>query len=55
VCKQPVPKVVVGRRKVLGAFVPVWGPGDCFNPDCPLNVPPQPGQAPRPPARDGPR
>ncbi|MGW1909226.1 hypothetical protein ACWCQS_00315 [Streptomyces sp. NPDC002076] len=34
VCGQPV-DTVVGRRKTLGAWVPVWGPGPCRNPDCP--------------------
>ncbi|MER6570055.1 hypothetical protein ABT288_28670 [Streptomyces sp. NPDC001093] len=34
VCGQPV-DTVVGRHKTLGAWVPVWGPGPCRNPDCP--------------------
>ncbi|QDY78963.1 hypothetical protein [Streptomyces qinzhouensis] len=25
---------VMRRHKTLGAFVPVWGPGPCRNPDC---------------------
>ncbi|MEV5956623.1 hypothetical protein AB0M11_23105 [Streptomyces sp. NPDC051987] len=33
VCGQPVERVV-GRHKTLGAWVPVWGPGPCRNPDC---------------------
>ncbi|MFJ3926886.1 hypothetical protein [Streptomyces sp. NPDC090022] len=33
VCGRPV-GTVVWRRKVLGAFVPAWGPGPCRNPDC---------------------
>ncbi|ARP74368.1 hypothetical protein LK06_022435 [Streptomyces pluripotens] len=33
ICGQPV-ETVVGRRKTLGAWVPVWGPGPCHNPDC---------------------
>ncbi|MGW7818410.1 hypothetical protein ACWGLF_09810 [Streptomyces puniciscabiei] len=33
VCGQPV-DTVVGRRKTLGAWVPVWGPGPCRNPGC---------------------
>ncbi|MGW2645436.1 hypothetical protein ACWC2T_11085 [Streptomyces sp. NPDC001393] len=33
VCGQPV-ETVVGRRKTLGAWVPVWGPGPCRNPGC---------------------
>lgn len=24
----------IRRRKVLGVFVPVWGPGPCRNPEC---------------------
>ncbi|RFU84803.1 hypothetical protein DY218_20645 [Streptomyces triticagri] len=32
-CKRPV-ETVVRRRKVLGAFVPVWGPGPCHNEQC---------------------
>ena len=33
VCGQPV-ATVVRRHKTLGAWVPVWGPGPCRNPDC---------------------
>lgn len=33
-CKQSVPPEV-HRRKSLGVFVPVWGPGACQNRDCP--------------------
>ncbi|MCP3821767.1 hypothetical protein NLX86_27845 [Streptomyces sp. A3M-1-3] len=36
-CKQPV-ETVIKRRKILGAFVPVWGPGPCKNPDCPAHT-----------------
>ncbi|MFF8844653.1 hypothetical protein ACF08N_18370 [Streptomyces sp. NPDC015127] len=36
-CGRPV-GTVVKRHKTLGAFVPVWEPGPCRNPDCPLNV-----------------
>jgi hypothetical protein len=32
-CRQPV-ATVVRRHKTLGAFVPVWGPGPCHNPEC---------------------
>jgi hypothetical protein len=32
-CRQPV-TTVVRRHKTLGAFVPVWGPGPCHNPEC---------------------
>jgi hypothetical protein len=38
VCKQPVPAVATRRRKVFGAYVPVWEPGPCENPGCPLNA-----------------
>ncbi|MFF9767390.1 hypothetical protein ACF1GT_12365 [Streptomyces sp. NPDC014636] len=33
VCGQPV-ETVVKRHKTLGAWVPLWGPGPCRNPDC---------------------
>ncbi|MCJ0871201.1 hypothetical protein MTF69_17865 [Streptomyces sp. AP-93] len=33
-CKKSVP-VTVHRRKTLGVFVPMWGPGACQNRDCP--------------------
>ncbi|MYX98622.1 hypothetical protein GT045_28430 [Streptomyces sp. SID486] len=33
VCGQPV-ETVVKRHKTLGAWVPVWGPAPCGNPDC---------------------
>ena len=33
-CRQPVTTTVVRRHKTLGAFVPVWGPGPCHNPEC---------------------
>lgn len=33
VCGQPV-ETVVRRHKTLGAWVPVWGPGPCRNPEC---------------------
>ncbi|MER5823100.1 hypothetical protein ABT086_12710 [Streptomyces mirabilis] len=32
-CRQPV-STVVRRHKTLGAFVPVWSPGPCHNPEC---------------------
>ncbi|MFJ7153428.1 hypothetical protein ACIQUQ_00670 [Streptomyces sp. NPDC101118] len=38
VCGRPVEEIV-HRRKVLGAFVPEWGPGPCRNPDCPAYAP----------------
>ncbi|MEU6063534.1 MULTISPECIES: hypothetical protein [Streptomyces] len=39
VCGQPV-ETVVRRHKTLGAWVPVWGPGPCHNPDCEACVDP---------------
>ncbi|MPY64437.1 hypothetical protein [Streptomyces spongiae] len=33
VCGQTV-ATVVRRRKTLGTWVPVWGPGPCRNPQC---------------------
>jgi tellurite resistance protein TerC len=33
-CKKSVP-AAVHRRKSLGVFVPVWGPGACQNRECP--------------------
>ncbi|MFK4143863.1 hypothetical protein [Streptomyces sp. NPDC004065] len=33
VCGQPL-EMVVRRHKTLGAWVPVWAPGPCRNPDC---------------------
>lgn len=36
-CRQPV-ETAIKRRKILGAFVPVWGPGACRNPDCPAHI-----------------
>ncbi|GHE84997.1 hypothetical protein GCM10018785_61100 [Streptomyces longispororuber] len=32
-CGRPV-ATAVKRRKVLGAYVPVWGPAPCHNPAC---------------------
>jgi hypothetical protein len=32
-CGQPV-ETVVRRHKTLGAWVPVWVPGPCRNPEC---------------------
>jgi hypothetical protein len=37
-CGQPVRSIVVHRRKVLGAWAPVWGPGACHNPQCPRSA-----------------
>ncbi|MER5446015.1 hypothetical protein ABT052_01990 [Streptomyces sp. NPDC002766] len=38
VCGQPV-ETVVKRHKTLGAWVPVWTPGPCRNPECEAYVP----------------
>ncbi|EDY64106.1 conserved hypothetical protein [Streptomyces pristinaespiralis ATCC 25486] len=43
---------VVKRHKTLGTYVPLWEPGPCRNPDCPLYVPPEGGAKPQ--ARGGP-
>lgn len=53
-CRQPV-TTVVRRHKTLGAFVPVWGPGPCHNPECEAYVgEPWPGVgASRPVRRTG--
>ncbi|MGW2704310.1 hypothetical protein [Streptomyces sp. NPDC001340] len=37
VCGQPV-DTVVRRHKTLGIWVPLWGPGPCYNPKCPAHV-----------------
>ncbi|MEU0332602.1 hypothetical protein [Streptomyces sp. NPDC006193] len=47
-CGQPV-ETVVRRHKTLGAWVPVWGPGPCRNPQCPGLA--DPGPTPGAPAR----
>ncbi|MFD8301264.1 hypothetical protein ACFV29_02735 [Streptomyces sp. NPDC059690] len=39
VCGQPVETVVKRRHKTLGAWVPVWTPGPCRNPECEEYVP----------------
>jgi hypothetical protein len=44
-CEQPV-TTVVRRHKTLGAFVPVWGPGPCRNPNCEAYADPS-GDEPR--------
>ncbi|MCS0605108.1 hypothetical protein NX794_28435 [Streptomyces sp. LP11] len=41
VCGQTV-DTVVGRHKTLGAWVPVWRPGPCGNPDCASRPPQEP-------------
>ncbi|WP_458245612.1 hypothetical protein [Streptomyces sp. MAI_2237] len=38
VCGQPV-ETVVKRHKTLGAWVPLWTPGPCHNPECAAYVP----------------
>lgn len=35
-CGEPV-GTVIKRRKTLGAYVPVWEPGPCRNPQCALS------------------
>ncbi|MBT2391333.1 hypothetical protein J7E87_18315 [Streptomyces sp. ISL-1] len=35
-CGEPV-GTVIKRRKTLGAYVPVWEPGSCHSPRCPLS------------------
>ncbi|MCJ0871455.1 hypothetical protein [Streptomyces sp. AP-93] len=37
-CGSPV-DTMVGRRKSLGIFVPVWTPGPCRNRECTAYVP----------------
>ncbi|MFG2192143.1 hypothetical protein [Streptomyces sp. NPDC048639] len=37
-CKSPVQTVARRRRKVFGAYVPVWEPGPCENPECSLRA-----------------
>lgn len=49
VCGQAV-ESVVRRHKTLGAWVPVWGPGPCRNPDCATGSARQ-RSAPRAPGR----
>lgn len=51
-CGQPV-VAVAKRHKTLGAYVPLWEPGPCRNPDCPLYVPPESADGP-PEGRHGP-
>lgn len=36
-CGRPV-GTAIKRRKVLGVYVPVWGPGPCRNPLCEAHV-----------------
>jgi hypothetical protein len=49
-CKHPV-TTVIKRHKTLGAFVPLWAPGPCHNPDCPEF---EPEWVRKEPERDGP-
>jgi hypothetical protein len=44
-CGRPV-VAVAKRHKTLGTYVPVWKPGPCRNPDCPLHVPLEAGDRP---------
>ncbi|MEU3984974.1 hypothetical protein AB0F77_33750 [Streptomyces sp. NPDC026672] len=52
-CGQPV-ETVVKRHKTLGAWVPVWTPGPCRNPECASGADPAGRQETRPrePAAD---
>ncbi|MEV4681752.1 hypothetical protein AB0K36_13365 [Streptomyces kurssanovii] len=50
-CGQPV-ESVVRRHKTLGTYVPLWEPGPCRNPDCPLYVPPEGGARSDPGGQD---
>ncbi|MEU3519001.1 hypothetical protein ABZ770_27640 [Streptomyces sp. NPDC006654] len=56
VCGQAV-ESVVRRHKTLGAWVPVWGPGGCRNPECAeyAGTPPARQRSPSryPPSRSG--
>ncbi|MFF4018215.1 hypothetical protein [Streptomyces sp. NPDC001843] len=49
VCGRPL-ETVIRRHKTLGAWVPVWVPGPCRNPDCPAAAEAAPGGRRRPPA-----
>ncbi|NBE55958.1 hypothetical protein [Streptomyces boluensis] len=53
-CKRPV-ETVVKRRKVLGAYVPSWGPGPCHRRGCAARVDEQDTgtQGRRQPSRSG--
>nr|WP_306185310.1 hypothetical protein [Streptomyces sp. MK5] len=54
VCGQPV-EAVVRRHKTLGAWVPVWVPGPCRNPECRASGTAAVRQPQEPPAEaDGP-
>ncbi|MEU5597161.1 hypothetical protein [Streptomyces sp. NPDC020298] len=48
-CGRPV-ETVIRRHKTLGAWVPLWVPGPCRNPDCPTHAEPAPEERPTPPA-----
>ncbi|GAA3219127.1 hypothetical protein MTQ10_03060 [Streptomyces sp. XM83C] len=53
VCGQPV-ETVVRRHKTLGAWVPVWVPGPCRNPDCTAyGTPPEESPTPQSAHREG--
>ncbi|MFF4399290.1 hypothetical protein [Streptomyces sp. NPDC001480] len=51
-CGRPV-ETVIRRHKTLGAWVPLWVPGPCRNPDCPANAETGPEQRTGPPAPPG--
>lgn len=48
-CGQPV-GTVVKRHKTLGAWVPLWQPGPCHNPNCPNHPETDPETEPEGPA-----
>lgn len=45
-CGRPV-GTAIKRRKVLGAYVPVWGPAPCHNPECDACVADEPDEKSR--------
>ncbi|MFD9906581.1 hypothetical protein [Streptomyces sp. NPDC059063] len=45
-CGRPV-GTAIKRRKVLGAYVPVWGPAPCHNTECDACVTEEPEEKPR--------
>ena len=49
-------ETVVKRHKTLGAWVPVWVPGPCRNPECAAYVPEgaEPDQEPGKPSAKNP-
>ncbi|GHC47378.1 hypothetical protein [Streptomyces flavofungini] len=45
-CGRPV-GTAIKRRKVLGAYVPVWAPAPCHNPECDACVADEPDEKSR--------